>query len=333
MKESLTTYLSTQYLKADRKLFNNLPIETARRYRLLPVAREGDRITIAMADPGDQVARQVISQVFGDLAYIVQADSKSIDYTLALVEPEIPTHQQGTRLFFWQATQQPNEILAYVQKFAKLFHGEVILPAQSPNDNTLDVLVNEIKNAPIDMLVMDAHTLPIRETKLIDAIPISILFTHTPYWPIKQILLVLSNEPNDDFTLDWALQLAYASQASLTVLPVLAPVPHLYAPGSKMQNSLSQLLTSNWPLSERMRAVAQQIVALNIDGVFHLRLETPQRQISDEIAEGKYDLVILAAAQQNLYRRLLVTDLVSPLLGWIDCPVLVAKSSLSQSVI
>lgn len=333
MKDNSLAYLTTRNLRIDRKLLNSLPIETARRYRLLPVAKEGDQVTIAMADPGDQEARQVVSQAFGDLAYIIQADPINIDYTLASIEPENVAHQQGARLLFWQATQQPNEILAYAQKIAKLFHGEFILSAQSPNDNTLDGLINEIKNAPIDLLLVDTNTLPIRETKLIDAIPISILFTRTPYWPIKKILLVLTNEPNDDFTLDWALQLAYASQASLTVLPVLAPIPQMYAPGSKIQHSLSQLLTSNCPLSERMRAVSQQIVTLNIDGVFHLRYETPQRQISAEVADGNYDLVVLAAEQQNLYRRWLVAELVSPLLGWISCPVLVAKSSLSQSVI
>ena len=337
MKKNLLTYLTTQHLKADRKLFHDLPIETARRYHLLPVAREGDHITIAMANPEDHEARQVVSQAFGNLAYIVQADPESINYTLALVEPENPIHQHGVRLLVWQSSQQQVEVLSYARGISKLLHGEIFLPTPLQNENVLVALINQIKLASIDLLVIDLNAQKdiqaIRETKLIDASPISILFARAPRWPLKQILLILCDEPNDDFTLNWAIQLAYTSQASLNILPVLAPAAQMYSSSSKMQHSLSNLLTSNCPLSERMRAASRQMAALSIEGVLHLRHEIPQRQISAEIADGNYDLIILPAAQQNLYRRWMVADLVSPLLSWIDRPVLVAKSTLPKPVI
>jgi nucleotide-binding universal stress UspA family protein len=102
----------------------------------------------------------------------------------------------------------------------------------------------------------------------------------------------------------------------------------MYSLGNRVQTGLDVLLSPNTLSGNFLRYVAQQLEQWQIEGNLRLRQGHPDRQIRDEVAEGNYDLVLIGAEPHGrLYRRLL-GDLVTPLLRWIERPLLLAHPPL-----
>ena len=78
----MTKYLEINALEADRRLADLLPFDIACRYHALPVAKDGEQITVAMADPYDKNAVDAVLAVMGPSTCIVRADAQFIDSAL-----------------------------------------------------------------------------------------------------------------------------------------------------------------------------------------------------------------------------------------------------------
>ena len=86
---SKPTYLSIDELQADPKLARLLPREVAYRFHALPVAEQGGRITVVMANPEDGEALSAIAGVLGREPCVVQGDAQTIDASLARVWSQV----------------------------------------------------------------------------------------------------------------------------------------------------------------------------------------------------------------------------------------------------
>jgi nucleotide-binding universal stress UspA family protein len=102
----------------------------------------------------------------------------------------------------------------------------------------------------------------------------------------------------------------------------------MYNLGNRVQTGLDVLLSPNTPSGNYLRYVAQQLKHWQIDGNLHLRQGDPEWQIRDEVAEGNYDLVVIGAEPRGRFYRRLLGELVTPLLRWIDRPLLIARPPL-----
>ncbi|MCB9420261.1 MAG: universal stress protein [Ardenticatenaceae bacterium] len=152
--------------------------------------------------------------------------------------------------------------------------------------------------------------------------PASVLVARQPLWPLRQLLLVLRLDNQDETAVIWAKRLAQTSGAAVTILPLVPSLPAMYAPRS---NGVAALLSSQTAAGQQVRQVAKQLNEARITAVIHLRQGEPDGQISREIEAGLHDLVVIGAEPTIKWQRWLLGDLVSPLLSWITHPVLVAK--------
>ncbi len=324
------SYLTIDVIDSSPRLASKLPSNLARQYHAIPIASDKKRVTVAMADPEDQDARQAIRSAIISPATLVKADSTIID---ALIE-KCYSETSNTPLKFlaWTPDKEINPVIqAYIQSFTKLLNADLTWfePSKKKSEaysslvEEIDILNTDllISSCPADSLQHRVALVP-GEKKLLRHCSTSLLSLKTPRWPIRQILLVLQDHQIDGCAVEWAIRLAHASKASLTILPVIPAVPVLYA---NMQHDLPKLLSSDCQLGSHLHQVARRLVDWEIPGTIKLRDESPEWQIRWEVDEGDNDLIIIGADFQNRFRSSVVKDLVLPLLSWVHIPVLISQ--------
>ncbi len=182
-------------------------------------------------------------------------------------------------------------------------------------------------NMPHDLLVLGRPPQPLlqrwlgRRAMLPGSAPI--LVVRQPRWPLERILLVVRADGQDETAVSWAGRLAKTTHAAVTLLPIVPTLPAMYGPQFQQQARMDVLLVSGGQL----RNLAQQLADNRIGANLHLRPGEPAWQLRWEIAETNPDLVVLAAEARKRWPDWLLSDVVLPLLSWIDRPVLVTRSS------
>lgn len=325
------SYLTVDVIDSSPLLASKLPSHLAYQYHAIPIASDKKRVTVAMANPGDLVARHAIRSAILFPATLVKADSTIIDSLIAKCYSE--TSNAPLKFLAWTPDEQVNPVnQTYIQSFTKLLNADLTrFESSEKKSKAYSSLVEDIKTLNIDLLISScpADSLQQRlalvpgEKKLLRHCSTSLLSLKTPRWPIQQILLVLQDHHIDGCAVEWAIRLARASDASLTILPVIPAVPILYA---NMQHDLPKLLSSDCHLGLNLRQVARRLVNWDVNGTIKLRDESPEWQIWSEVNEGKNDLIIIGADVQNQFRSLVVKDLVLPLLNWVHIPVLISQT-------
>jgi hypothetical protein len=330
VKKQVQYYLELNRLEPNLQLARLLPPDLALRYHALPVAKDGERITVAMAAPDDLNAREVVLTALGKSTCIVQADINTIDGILEDLWHENVSHTLN--FLTWLPSDSLGAVVkTYAQNLSALLGARLShFETSKTGRDAYKTLVEETKLGRADMVIFrePCQSLLKRMVKVSDEymmtelLPISSLLVYGFRWPIKKILLVIRNEESDEISLNWTLNLAKASGAFVTVLAITIPVPGIYA---HIQPNVPTLLTTDCPLGRKMRWVAHRLADWEIEGTLRLRNESPNEQIRCEVIEGEHDLIVIAAEPQNWLRSWINGELVKPLLNWADRPVLVAN--------
>ncbi len=331
----LTPYLALDDLTADPRLARRLPRDLAFRYHALPVAEDGGRLTVAMADPEDPVAQAAVVSALGATPYVVQSDLAAIDALLAELWPEKPSPSLHLLVF---PGSRPNvdEQSTYVRALAELLGARVsYYDPVGDASAALDAVAKVVALAGYDLIVSEepGRSLIRRlllgpvDQQTVDQIPTSLLLVRGFRWPLQRILLVIrqhSTETNEA-ALEWATSLARPAQAAVTVLAVAPPAPALCSREEGMQQGLNALLSADTTLGREMHRVARHLVDRDVEATLRLRQGPPGWQLRLEVAAGDYDLIIVGADSSNRWLRWLMGGQVNPLLRWADRPVLIAK--------
>ena len=330
MNKQVEHHLELSNLEPNFKLARQLPPDLAIRYHALPVGKDGDRLTVAMADPNDTKARDAIMNSLGKSTCLVQADVNAIDRLLADLWHESFNHSLD--FLTWLPPDSIRKVVKlYAQNLsdllgARLSHFETSMSIRSIYKD----LVEETKIVSADMVIYRAPSQALIkrlvggsvEHMLIKLLPVSSLLVHGFRWPINKILLVIRNDESDETALNWTINLAKSSGAFVTVLPISIPVPSIYA---SIQPDIPTLLKTDCPMGRKMRWVARRLADWEIEGTLQLRNELPIDQIRCETREGNHDLIVIAAETQNWLRYRVFGELIAPLISWTDIPLLIAK--------
>ncbi len=150
------------------------------------------------------------------------------------------------------------------------------------------------------------------------------LVAQQPRWPLANLLLILCGEETDKAAVEWTVRLACPAGSAVTVLAVVAPVPFVESWRGCMDKGLPALLTTDTALGRWMQHVAGHLVEKGIPGTLRLRQGPPGQQIHQEVIEGGYDLIVMAAAPCHRWQRWFKEDWPGSLFRWANRPVLVA---------
>ncbi|MCA9958372.1 MAG: universal stress protein [Anaerolineales bacterium] len=160
--------------------------------------------------------------------------------------------------------------------------------------------------------------------------PTSVLVARQPRWPLERVLLVVRADGGDETAVAWAGKLTQASGAELTILAVAPALPVMYSLSRNVQVGMDVLLAPNTHSGAQLRHIAQQLAAWDVSGLLRLHQGEPDWQIRWEVEAGDYDLVIIAAERHGRFHRLVLGELVGPLLHWIERPLLVARAPVND---
>lgn len=260
---------------------------------------------------------------------IPEAESWSIS---TVRQPQKFVQPAGLRLLSCGPAAGSPALLPYANYLCHLLNGRLqhlVLPGQ----HTVTAVARAAAHNDLIILDEPEQSLAARlclgrpGQKLAAQAPASILVARQPLWPLRQILLVLRLDDNDETAVFWTKRLAQASGAAVTILPLVPSLPAMYAP---RPDGVAALLSSQTAAGQQVRQVARQLNEAQVTAVIHLRQGEPDGQISHEIEAGLPDLVIIGAEPTIKWQRWLLGDLVSPLLSWIAHPVLVAKPTPTE---
>jgi hypothetical protein len=339
-----TQHLSLDNLAVNPKLARRLPPDLACRYRALPVAEDSGRITGAMADPDDAVAREAIAAALGATCCAVRGDAAVIEALLKELWP-----QEATRplrlLVCAQASPTAGELRNYAQAIGSLLDARVdYLPMADGMDATLDALVRGTGHADYDLLILGESNQPLIEQLLSEVAAGtgwrsgSLLLARRPRWPLKRLLLVMQGQEVDNLVVDWVVRLARPSAAAVTVLRWLLPTSPPSKRQAPLQQGLNALLTADTALGQQMRRVSQRLVNGEIESRLRFYQGPPGQRIRRELAEGNYDLIATAAEPfkpsprpkpQGRQFCHSTAELLASLLQWSEQPVLIARREVT----
>lgn len=335
-------HLSLDNLAVNPRLARRLTPTLACRYHALPVAEDGDRITVVMANPDDATAREAILAALGTTCCVVRGDPAAIDALLAEVWPE-EAHRSLRLLVCAQVSPLAGELCDYVHAIGSLLSARVgYFQATDDASATVDALAEEAGHADYDLVVFaESDQLLVEwllsyptDGKTTERLLSSLLLARRPRWPLRRILLVIRGEELDDRAVDWVVRLAGPSGAAVTVLAMMLPAPATYGREARPQPGLNALLTTDTTLGQQMRRVAQRLVNWEIESTLRLCQGPPSQRIRREIAEGDYDLIAVAAEPiglsprtkpQGQWSHQLPGELALSLLRWSNQPVLIAR--------
>ncbi len=151
------------------------------------------------------------------------------------------------------------------------------------------------------------------------------LVARQPRWPLKRILLVVRADGQDATAVTWAGRLAQATHAAVTLLAMVPALPAMYGPQFQQQAGVDVLLAPTTSSGGQLRTLAQHLADNQINTALHLRPGEPIWQLRWEMAENNPDLVVLAEEPRPRWPAWLHSELVLPLLDWIDRPLLVTR--------
>lgn len=310
-------------------LIRRLPLDLARRYRALPLAEDRGRVTVAVADPSDAQARDAKLRVLGSEAWVVEGDPLTLDMLLAEVWGDVARSQPNLMV---SAFPDPlaDELWSYAEALGALLGGQ---PRRVTTAEGVETLTRDaLSDCDLVVLGKGSHLLLRRLLSLQvagnavscgeSAASFGVLAAKEPRWPIERILLVLSGGGTDHSAVDWALRLAYPSAAAVTVMAVVPSVQAMYHGLSRMEQSLRSLLGTDTALGCQMRQAVRRLVESQVDSTLRMRQGGPEQQICQEMAEGDYDLAIMATKPCRWWLRKMKGDPICSLLKWARWPVL-----------
>lgn len=323
---TMATFLEIGLINADSSVMRLLPPEIAYRYHALPVATDGDRITVAMAEPEDRQASQAIQEIINRPICFIHADPGLIDNQLHHLWPTSAPHP---RVLAWFPNQD-DSLVSFTSYLAGILDADLEDSISFPNESgSFKALSGVIRERQPDLLVFQSsHPSSVmrrllRETADQETPQLSsfLAVPPRPIWPIKKILLVLpDSKTRSDLAVGWTEKLAGPGKIEVTVLPVLPPVPLCY--GSFLHHNLESILVGNDQLGIKMRQIGNRFKGENIQGVYKIRDGDPVTQIRDEIYASQPDLIIMPSRFHPGCKTWLNADLPSMLFKTLTTPML-----------
>jgi nucleotide-binding universal stress UspA family protein len=316
-------------IKPDPALAIRIPAELAKRLRLVPIAEDQGRVTIAMADPNDVGAQEVVQEIFGRRAYVVRCDGDSIDRLLGEIWPE--EGQSGMRILACAPWEPASKAFRdYAEHIAEQLKGDLHW-AEFAAEPGVRGLPGGGRSTPWDMILCPAPVIGGRHCRrtlreLYHCVlrrKSTLLLTPEPRWPIRRIMLLMQCGEVDLQALKWVWRLSTPGNTSVTILTFIPPVPAMYLGLRRMAVDIGDVLSTNSELGVHLRQAAAQLEQWRIEGHLRIRQGAPEWELRSELQEGPFDLIAVGGLARSPLGKFLLPDLAEMALSLSPHPVLI----------
>jgi len=331
-KRRLSQPLQVEGITLNKAVAKKLPPKLAFSYHMLPLAMERDQVTVAMADPENKFAIEAVKSALGVKPHIVKSEQSWIDKFLVELWPDYQNDE--LQLLF---CSNNNRTLIAFREYSNYIRNLMMIP--ECNISTIvgieDMPSHTIEEAidTIDLLILEEPTKP-KHRKLMLAPGIqrvikkfqpSVLVARQPQWPIEKILIVLGCENRDHVTLDWIMKLALPSQAEVTMLASLPPVPRMYQGLSGMSVQIPKILKGSSALGKHLECLVGRLEAHGREVRLKIVEGDPKWVIQQEVNEEDYDLIAVTAEPEGWLKGMFLSSVVDPVWDFANRPILIAR--------
>jgi nucleotide-binding universal stress UspA family protein len=299
-------FLDLRHIAIDPLLVQRLPLGVAQFYEALPVAREGDSVTVAMSHPENVTALAVLTQLFQAEIVPIRTDGAAVRAALLELyshDPELSHAKMTPGLLAWlPASTHP----AWAQSLAEkgLTHAEMPMTWLDADKIEAETLLAAAQGGNYQ-LTLCAFPEAATQSALLREI-------HAPLWLVpekptlpqpllpERILLVLRGFASDEIAVSWVLRLAKdVENPAVTLLPLIGNAPW------GALNYLRQPASAQGHVTE----CALRLAEVGIQPTLTLHSGEPRQQVVQAMRQGNYDLMVVAAEGHGQFVGQLLADL------------------------
>lgn len=314
----MTPFLDLRHIAIDPILVQHLPLGLARYYEALPVAREGDSVTVAMSHPENVTALSVLTQLFHAEIVPIRTDGAAVRAALQQLYAREPAQPHGLLAWLpasnqaaWEATLAASGLTSEEMPITWLdsaqLDADTLLAAAHGGNYQLTLCALPGTNGAISHVADTVTNNAANNTAKNDVQAALLREIHAPLWlvpaqPItpRRILIVLRGFASDEVAITWGIRLAQQTEnATVALLPLLGQAPwgaltYLQQPG---------------PAQNHITDCALRLDAAGLSPTLTLQSGEPRQQVAQAMRQGAYDLMIVAAEGHGQFVGQLLADL------------------------
>ena len=166
--------------------------------------------------------------------------------------------------------------------------------------------------------------------RLMPDLPVPLLYTSTAHTRLKRILVPTGALDYATSAECWALELARASGAAVTILHIVEAVRYHYPTSDQMEAHWKDLLKTDIPQARHLRALLEQAHALGVAATLQVLHGPVVHNVIAEARRGQFDLVVMGSKHSShSLRRQYLPDVAAEVMSALVTPVLVVRSGQS----
>jgi hypothetical protein len=313
---TLSIDLTALVTTMDSELLQRVDRRVASYYLAMPLAGEDNQVTVATAYPDNAAALRVLARLLHADVVAVQTPESQLQQAIAQVYPAAaPT--EGVVLAWADDPAWADAVITAAEIFGRAVGREVItLPPGLPFDEALAAAGRGV--SVWVACCSDEHV-----ARLVRQSPTSLLLVRGDYRPVDRVLLALRGFASDHAALERVFPILAREGISATVLPLMGSAEH-----SALAHA-GAALAGDSPAQQHLRGYLgrRDTAAPSVSVAVRLSQGGPAQQIVNELATGRYGLLVIAAeAEGEFVRRVL--SRIEQAGVWPDGYVLVIKPPL-----
>lgn len=287
--------LDPDCITLDDSLIQRVPPALAAYYLAIPLACENGRASVVMAHPENAAAVQTLSRLLDAEVIPLRGSAEAIQATLTRLYP--PINRTAPKILVWNdAPEWETAVTATAATFSQVLEAPTTTFTAAAHVELSEALALAHEEAfGLTVLHLPSH-MPLTAVMRQSATPI--VLVRGQHQTMRRILVALRGFASDTQALDWMAPFALLPGEHVTILP-LSGGP-LRKPGKNHPADMAS--------GAHLEQCLRQLEKSGIQASLRFRQGKPVQQISDELAQGDYDLLVIAAeAEGNFVNRLLTT--------------------------
>lgn len=293
----LATIPDLTRIELDTELLARVPLGLCRYHQVLPLAREDGRVSVAMVYPHNTAAREMLASLLEAEIVPVQIGERPLQQAFQRLAALTATTDASPHILLHAPGVDATALLVRLARTLAAEESGGCACIESPEISAAATLA--AAGASHSRLAALPMTDAAAWDELVLRTPTSLLLAATDAAPVTRILVVLRGHGADMQALAWAAAIALAEAADLTLLVLTE------APAADLQSLLDPESQAGHHLAAAVRLVMTQ----GVEPRLRLRQGDCIRQIAEEVATHRYDMVALCAERHGEFAAAVVRQL------------------------
>jgi nucleotide-binding universal stress UspA family protein len=205
-------------------------------------------------------------------------------------------------------------------------------------DDVVKRILREAEEGNYDLVIITVSRLgeqsqPSIHRTLLRQLPCCLLVVKNPRADLDRMLICTGGLQMAEAVIQVGAKFAVALDSDVTLFHVAANVPTMYTGLKTIEETLSELLKTNTPVSRHLHRGAEILADHNIDAELKLRHGSAVYEIVREVDLEDYDLVVVGATgADNVLKQWFYGNITQEIVEAVGVPVLVVNQKHAANV-